>query len=326
MPDRVLLTGATGFVGSHIARAFAEAGYEVLCGVRASSDLRWLSGLPVERVPLDLKGGAQDLSRTVRNADLVVHAAGITRARRAKDYHSVNAGGTRRLADAALGAGVRRFVLISSLAARGPDDLTKDGRDHPGSAYGRSKLEGEARLRSLGGQMETVALRPAAVYGPRDTDLLPLFKLARAGWLPIPSGPNLLQPVYATDVAGAALAAAREPVGFGPFPVAEKGRYTWKDVVAGLEKALGRRVRAVRLPATAFMLAGRAAELAARPFSALPVFDERRGRDLAVNTWTCDTSPTEKALGWQAEVPLFEGLERTARWYEQAGWLSMEPR
>jgi nucleoside-diphosphate-sugar epimerase len=225
MPDRVLLTGATGFVGSHIAQAFAEAGYEVLCGVRASSDLRWLSGLPVERVPLDLKGGAQDLSRTVRNADLVVHAAGITRARRAKDYYSVNAGGTRRLADAALGAGVRRFVLISSLAARGPDDLTKDGRDHPGSAYGRSKLEGEARLRSLGGQMEAVALRPAAVYGPRDTDLLPLFKLARAGWLPIPSGPNLLQPVYATDVAGAALAAAREPVGFGPFPVAEKGRY-----------------------------------------------------------------------------------------------------
>ena len=326
MPDRVLLTGATGFVGSHIAHAFAEAGYEVLCGVRAASDLRWISGLPVERVPLDLKGRAEDLSRAVENADLVVHAAGITRARRAEDYYSVNAEGTRRLADAALGSGVRRFVLISSLAARGPDDLAKDGSDHPESAYGRSKLESEAHLRSLGGKMETVALRPAAVYGPRDTDLLPLFKLARAGWLPIPSGSNLLQPVYATDVAGAALAAAREPVGFGPFPVAENGRYTWKDVVAGLEKALGRRVRGVRLPATSFTLAGRAAELAARPFSALPVFDERRGRDLAVNTWTCEASPAEEALGWRAEVPLFEGLGCTARWYARAGWLSIEPR
>ena len=174
--------------------------------------------------------------------------------------------------------------------------------------------------------METVALPPAAVYGPRDTDLLPLFKLARAGWLPIPSGPNLLQPVYATDVAGAALAAAREPAGFGPFPVAESRRYIWEEVLIGLEKALGRRVRGVRLPATAFTLAGRAAELAARPLSALPAFDERRGRDLAVNTWTCDASPTEKALGWRAEVPLFEGLGLTARWYGQAGWLSMEPR
>jgi nucleoside-diphosphate-sugar epimerase len=320
----VLLTGATGFVGSHIAGAFVEAGYEVLCGVRASSDMRWISDLPIERVSLDLKGGAEGLPRAVENADLVVHAAGITRARRVEDYHSVNAEGTRRLAVAALEAGVRRFVLISSLAARGPDDPTKD--DHPESAYGRSKLEAEAYLRSLGGRMEAVVLRPAAVYGPRDTDLLPLFKMANRGWLPLPSGANLLQPVYATDVARAALAAVREPLGFGPFPVAENRLYTWKEVIAGLEKALGRTVRTVRLPAAAFTLAGRSAEWAARPFSAVPVFDERRGRDLAVHTWTCDISATEKALGWRAEVALSEGLERSARWYGQAGWLSIKPR
>ena len=324
MPDRVLLTGATGFVGSHIAGAFVEAGYEVLCGVRASSDMRWISDLPIERVSLDVKGGAEGLPRAVENADLVVHAAGITRARRVEDYHSVNAEGTRRLAVAAFEAGVRRFVLISSLAARGPDDPTKD--DHPESAYGRSKLEAEAYLRSLGGRMEAVVLRPAAVYGPRDTDLLPLFKMARRGWLPVPSGANLLQPVYATDVAMAALAAAREPVGSGPFPVAERARYTWKDVVAGLEEALERTIRAVRMPAASFTLAGRAAELAARPFSAVPPFDERRTRDLAVHTWTCDTSGTEEALRWEAEVTLPEGLERTARWYGQAGWLSMGHR
>jgi nucleoside-diphosphate-sugar epimerase len=324
MPDRVLLTGATGFVGSHIAGAFVEAGYEVLCGVRASSDMRWISDLPIERVSLDLKGGAEGLPRAVENADLVVHAAGITRARRVEDYHSVNAEGTRRLAVAAFEAGVRRFVLISSLAARGPDDPTKD--DHPESAYGRSKLEAEAYLRSLGGRMEAVVLRPAAVYGPRDTDLLPLFKMANRGWLPLPSGANLLQPVYATDVARAALAAVREPLGFGPFPVAENRLYTWKEVIAGLEKALGRTVRTVRLPAAAFTLAGRSAEWAARPFSAVPVFDERRGRDLAVHTWTCDISATEKALGWRAEVALSEGLERSARWYGQAGWLSIKPR
>ncbi len=324
MPDRVLLTGATGFVASHIAGAFVEAGYEVLCGVRASSDMRWISDLPIERVSLDLKGGAEGLPRAVENADLVVHAAGITRARRVEDYHSVNAEGTRRLAVAAFEAGVRRFVLISSLAARGPDDPTKD--DHPESAYGRSKLEAEAYLRSLGGRMEAVVLRPAAVYGPRDTDLLPLFKMANRGWLPLPSGANLLQPVYATDVARAALAAVREPLGFGPFPVAENRLYTWKEVIAGLEKALGRTVRTVRLPAAAFTLAGRSAEWAARPFSAVPVFDERRGRDLAVHTWTCDISATEKALGWRAEVALSEGLERSARWYGQAGWLSIKPR
>jgi nucleoside-diphosphate-sugar epimerase len=321
MPDRVLVTGATGFVGSHVAHALVKAGYEVRCGVRASSSTRWISGLPVERVGLDMKGRAEDFSLAVENVDLVVHAAGITRARRTEDYHAVNAGGTRKLASAALGAGVRRFVLISSLAARGPD-----GRDHPESAYGRSKLEAEAHLRALDSQIEPVILRPAAVYGPRDTDLLPLFKMARAGFLALPSTANVLQPVYAEDVARAALAAARKAAGSGPFPVAEAARYTWGDVVAGLEKALGRNVRAVRLPPAAFPLAGRAAEWAARAFSAVPIIDERRGRDLAAHTWTCDVSETEAALGWRAEVPLFEGLERTARWYRQAGWLSMDSR
>jgi nucleoside-diphosphate-sugar epimerase len=321
MPDRVLVTGATGFVGSHVAEAFVAAGYEVRIGARASSDLRWISGLDAERMPLDLRGKPEDFSRALENVDLVVHAAGITRARRAEDYQAVNAEGTRKLAAAALRAGVRRLVLISSLAARGPD-----GHEYPESAYGRSKREAEKHLLALGDQIEAVVLRPAAVYGPRDTELLPLFKMANNGWLPVPSSAHPLQPVYAQDVARAALAAARGQAGFGPFPVAESRRYAWPDVAAGLEKVVGRGVRAVRLPAAAFVLAGRGAEFAARPLSAIPIFDERRARDLALNAWTCDVSTAGKVLGWRAEVPLFEGLERTARWYSQAGWLSMNPR
>ena len=321
MPERVLITGATGFVGSHVAQAFVEAGYEVRIGARASSDPRWISDLHAERVPLDVSGDPENISRAVRNVDTVAHAAGITRAKRAGEYYAVNAGGARRLAVAAFRAGVRRFVLVSSLAARGPD-----GRGHPASDYGWSKLEAERHLRSLDDRMETVVLRPAAVYGPRDTDLLPLFRLAHAGWLPVPSGAASLQPVYAEDVARAVLAAAREPAGFGPFPVAENRRYGWPDVVAGLRKVFRRPVRAVRLPAAAFVLAGRAAERSARPFSAVPLFDERRARDLALNAWTCDVSGSEKALGWGARVPLVEGLERTATWYGQAEWLSMKSR
>ena len=120
MANHVLVTGATGFVGSHVAEAFVEAGYDVRFGARATSDLRWISSLDTERVPLDLRGKPEDLSRALRDVDVMVHAAGITRARRMEDYHEVNAAGTERLAAAALEAGVRRIVLISSLAARGP--------------------------------------------------------------------------------------------------------------------------------------------------------------------------------------------------------------
>jgi len=322
MPDRVLVTGATGFVGSHITQAFVEAGYEVRCGLRAASDPRWISDLPVELVPFDL-GQSKGLSQAAKDVDVVVHAAGITRARRTSDYHLVNAEGTRKLAVAAADAGTRRFVLISSLGARGPDASAKNGsEDLPTSFYGRSKLDAEESLRALGQQMELVVLRPAAVYGPRDTDLLPLYKMARSGWLIIPPcGSDLLQPVYATDVARAALAAADKSIGFGPYPVAETARYTWQDIADGLERALGRSVRTVRLPVVAFELAGHVAEWAARLRGVVPTFDERRARDLAVHTWTCDPSSTERALEWQAEVRLFEGLERTAQWYGRAGWI-----
>src|SRR5918995_460987 len=285
------------------------------------SDPRSISRLAAHRVHLDVSGAPPYISRAVRNVDTVAHAAGITRAKRAGEYYAVNAGGARRLAVAAFRAGVRRFVLVSSLAARGPD-----GRGHPASDYGWSKLEAERHLRSLDGRMETVVLRPAAVYGPRDTDLLPLFRLAHAGWLPVPSGAAPLQPVYAEDVARAVLAAAREPAGFGPFPVAENRRYGWPDVVAGLRKVFRRPVRAVRLPAAAFVLAGRGAGRAAGAVSPPGPLPQRPARDLALNAWTCDVSPSEKALGWGARVPLVEGLERTATWDGQAEWLSMKSR
>jgi nucleoside-diphosphate-sugar epimerase len=321
MPERVLVSGATGFLGSHVAQAFVEAGYEVRCGLRATSDPRWILDLPVELTPLDF-ARSQSLPRAVKDVDVIVHVAGLVKARQKSDYYLINAEGTRRIAAAAVDAGVRRFVLISSLAARGPEAMAKDGRDHPASAYGWSKLEAEESLRALGKQMEIVALRPTGVYGPRDTDLLPLFKLARSGWLVLPSRPPVLQPVYVSDVAQAALAAARKPVGFGPYPVAEASRYTWQDTVKGLERALGRPVRTVRLPAAAFKLAGWVAEKAAGLRGDVPpVFDERQAWDLAVHTWTCDLSGTERALGWEAEVRLFEGLERTTRWYRREGWI-----
>jgi len=324
VPERVLVTGATGFVGSHIARTLAKAGREVLCGVRSTSDTRWIDDLATERVRFDLDS-QRGLVEAMRGVQVIVHAAGLTRSGRASDYHSVNAEGTRRLAGAAAAARVRRFVLISSLAARGPDASAKAGGDHPVSDYGRSKLAAETYLRDLEGVLDAIVLRPTAVYGPRDRDFLPLFRLALAGLLFVPGSAGLLQPVYVDDVARAALAATGEAdVGFGPFPVAGAQIYAWQDVVTGLEEALGRHVRVVRLPAAAFLLAGGASERVAKVRGRAALFDERRARDLAVHAWTCEVSGTEEALGWRAEVPIFEGLHRTARWYLQAGWLGVK--
>lgn len=318
-PGTALVTGATGFVGSHVAEALAAAGWRLRCTVRATSDLRWLESVPADRLELDLSGcSSRDAAEALTGADVVVHVAGVTRAPDEATYVRVNAEATRRLAAAAAAGGVRRFVLLSSLAARGPD-----GAAGPASAYGRSKRAAEeALLQEAEGRMEAVSLRPGGVYGPRDVDLLSLFRLAARGWLPAPSGAGDLQPVYAQDVAAVCLQAVRsEAPAFGPWPVVERGRYGWSQVREGLEAALDRRVRLLRVPTTLFLTAARASELGARLLGRPALLDARRAEDLARHSWTADPTPTERALSWRAAVALPEGLRRTAHWYREQGWL-----
>ncbi len=315
MNPRVLLTGASGFVGSHVAHGLVEAGYALRCGLRPTSPRRWLGDLRFEAVPLDLQDPAS-LERACDHVDLIVHAAGITRAKDEASFFRVNTEGTLNLARAAQRTGVSRFVFVSSLEARGPD-----GSSGPDSPYGRSKLDAETGLRAFGEGLEVVVLRPAGVYGPRDTDLLPLFKLAKLGFLPAPATGGVLQPVHAADVAGAVLAAASRAARFGPFPVAEPHSYTWPEVGQGLAAALGREVKTLQVPAAVFLAAGYGLESVAKLLGRTPQLDSRRARALAVHTYTCDVSETQRALAWQPQYPLQAGLAQTARWYEQTGWL-----
>ncbi|MEJ2312195.1 MAG: NAD(P)-dependent oxidoreductase [Gemmatimonadales bacterium] len=313
---RTLVTGATGFLGSHVAAAWVEARHDVRCTLRATSDERWLESLDVESVEWDVRD-TEGLRTALRDIDTVVHVAGVTRAPRRPDYFQVNAAGSARLAEAAVKAGVSRFVLVSSLAARGPD-----GGDGPVSAYGQSKRRGEDLVRLFEEKMEIVILRPGGIYGPRDSDLFPLFEMADKGWLVAPAGSPPLQPVYVSDVARLTVAAGTEAyAGLGPYPVAEEGEYRWQEVRDGLASALRRRVRMVWLPKTAFIMAGVMAETAARLTRKDPPLDRRNAVDLSRHGWTCDTTPTRDAFGWEAQVRLPDGLALTAEWYRRVGWL-----
>jgi nucleoside-diphosphate-sugar epimerase len=316
MPHKTLVTGATGFLGSHVAAAWLEAGHDVRYTRRATSDARWLEGLDVESVEWDVRD-TEGLRAALRDIDTVVHVAGVTRAPQKADYFQVNATGSARLAEAAVKAGVSRFVLVSSLAARGPD-----GGDGPVSAYGQSKRRGEELVRLFEEKMEIVVLRPGGIYGPRDSDLFPLFEMAGKGWLVAPAGSPPLQPVYVSDVARLTVAAGTgEYAGLGPYSVAEEGEYRWREVRDGLASALNRSVRMVWLPKTVFISAGVIAEGVARLTRQDPRLDRRNAVDLSRHGWTCDTTASRDAFAWQAEVRLPEGLALTAEWYRRVGWL-----
>lgn len=310
----VLLTGATGFIGSHIAEALVQQGRQVRCLLRASSSPRYLPAGVEQRVAaLDDDRG---LVQALRSSDTVIHLAGVTRVRHALEYFRVNVTGTAALARAAERSGVRRFILISSLAARGPDGISA-----PVSLYGASKLAAEQVLQGYSGAFEVVILRPAGVYGPRDQDFLPLFQLARRGFSVASSSNSALQLLHAADLAQACLRALDSAVPQIPLPLASPEVIYQRMLAQFLERIVGRRVRQLILPPSVFELAGLSVESLSRLVGQAPRFDRRRARDIARYSYTCETNPAAQALGWSATLGLQDGLRQTYDWYLKAGWL-----
>lgn len=311
-----------------MAEALVAEGWTVRCTVRKTSDLRWIESLPVDRVTADVRS-TESLAAALEGVDVVVHSAGLTRAKSDAEYYRVNSEGTQALALGAVDAGVRRFVLVSSLAARGPDRRASDrapAGDRPTSAYGESKLAGERRLFQVlseqTGAMQGVILRPGGIYGPRDEDSLNLFRVAKTGMIPVPTGKGRLQPVYVKDMAEAViLAVGRPDVDLKPIPIVGSEIVSWADMGEALGNAVGKPVRLVKIPNPIWQVGGAVAEAAARLVRMPPQFDRRTADDLSRLDWTADPREAESLLGWRATTQLREAMEETGRWYRAQGWL-----
>lgn len=324
---RVLITGATGFVGSHLVAALAGRGARARALVRRTSRTTQLERLGVERI----EGGLDDtaaLQRAVEGVDVVFHLAALTAARSEAEYERTNLGGTERLLDAIAAAAERprRLVYLSSLAAVGPCRAGRPvGRDDPCeplTAYGRSKLAGERACLAAGELIETVVLRPPAVYGPRDREMLRFFRLAARGLLPIPTGPDRpVQMVHVTDLAEAAIEAAAAPAARGIYHVAEPRAYLWDEVADLFGQALGRRVRIVKVPAALVTAAAAMSELTARALGRTTVFNREKARELLAPGWLCETETLRREVGFVPKIELAAGLAQTAAWYSGEGWI-----
>lgn len=323
-PHRILLTGATGFVGSHAAPALIRAGIGVRALVRSLEKARPLEALGVELVA----GSLEDEGAIRRGCDgvaAVVHLAALTHARSAAEYRAANVDGTRRLLDAAVAAGVERFVYLSSLAAVGPaEDRPVHAGDSPRplTEYGRSKLAGERVCNEYADRLEVVVLRAPAVYGPRDTDLFHFFRLARMGMLPAPTGPvRRLQMVHVEDLARALVLAVRARSAAGVYHIAESRAYTWREVGSLVGEAVGRSVWHVPVPGMVITALGAVSETAAGLVGRSVIFNRDKARELLAPGWLCETEAARAALSFEADIPLAEGLRTTAQWYREQGWL-----
>jgi nucleoside-diphosphate-sugar epimerase len=333
----VAVTGGTGFLGSHVCDLLLAGGHRVRTTARAASDLRWLRDKPIEILTCNLDDPAA-VDALLAGCEGVVHCAGAITAPTEAAYQRVNVGLTRALLEgSARNGGLHAFVFISSLAAAGPAPpeapATEDMPAAPITAYGRSKRDAEAVVHGAAWPLRVVTLRPPSLYGPRDREFLPLFKVARCGWTGRLGG-NLrgLSLVDGRDCAAAALALLTTPsasgiyfVDDGPGPedrAACHRRFAWghdwDEISSALEVVYRRRLRRVRVPLTLLRL------LAALPTpgrTRSPVVHPDRLRDLAAAGWVCSAARLRHDTGWRPRYDLPRGFQETRDFLEREGWL-----
>jgi nucleoside-diphosphate-sugar epimerase len=318
---RVLVTGATGFVGSHVAdRLAARRDLELRLMVRRSSKLAYLDGVDYEAVEGDMRD-PESLYVAVRGVEAVVHVAGATSALNEAAYQEVNALGTAMLAEASRQAGVQRFVYVSSQAAQGPHGAS--GPPRPLSAYGRSKLAAEYSLLAMRDSMRVAIVRPPVVYGQRDRALLPFYRMAKLGFVPVyADGKNRLSWVHALDAADAIAAVTMGDYATGAvYSISDGEVHTWVSLVRAFGEAIGGQPRVLQVPPALFTAAGYAGgllqSLTRRPLPLSP--DEVL--QMRPEAWLCDIVAITQDLGWKPSIGIGEGFRQAVAWYRQQGWL-----
>ena len=300
----IAVTGATGFVGQALLDRAAAAGIEARALARSPQEARdgveWIAGDLADRAAL---------AALVRRTQAVVHIAGVVNAPDFAGFEAGNVTGTLNLVEAAVAAGVPRFIHVSSLSAREPQL----------SAYGASKLRGEKVVRAS--PLDWTIVRPPAVYGPRDREMLDLFRFAKSGVVPLPPRGRMAA-IHVDDFARLLLALLPpgEDVGQRVFEADDghPGGWTHRSFAKAIGWAVGRRITPLPLPAFALRAAARGDRMLRR--AAAKLTEDRVGY-MCHPDWTVRDEARPPAERWTPQIGTREGLKTTARWYREAGWL-----
>lgn len=321
----VFVTGGTGFVGSHLVDALMAAGANVRALVR--QDPKWLDGLGIEIVSGTLLD-TDILKEGVAGVDTVFHLAGRTRATERDAFLRDNVIGTENLMHAIAASGsVRRTVVTSSLAAvgRGGSGIVNESVPlDPVSDYGWSKATMEERLQPWFDRTSMTIIRPPAVYGPRETDILTFFRSVARGVCPIVgsgSEPSLSL-VHVDDLVRGMLLAAQAPAAEGrTYFLGGPGQVAWNEVRDAAAAALDRRVLTLPVPRAIVPIVGAVSEFGGRLFGAYPPLNREKAREILEAALMCDHSRAVGDIGYEPRVSLQAGVENTIAWYRERGWL-----
>jgi nucleoside-diphosphate-sugar epimerase len=316
----VSITGATGFLGYHLAQKFQQSGWTVRAIVRPGSAKPLPEGVAAVQSPLVRAW----LEPAFAGADLVVHAAAAIRAPTDIAFSATNVDGTRAVVEAANATGAR-LLHLSSVAAIGPASAAAPAREddapRPINGYGRSKLAAEEVVRTAARTPWTI-VRPPAVYGPRDRGFLPLFRMARRGLFLYAAPPSTAFTfVYVEDLIDALLRAAAADRAIGQtFFVGHAEPVTTELLLRTIAEAVGKPYRPRFVPPIALDVAAAIGELAWR-LGRQPLLDRGRLAELRAEGFVCAVDRIRDALGFVATTSIRDGIDRAAQWYRVHDWL-----
>ena len=324
----VLVTGATGFIGSHLVERLRSKGRTVVCVAKDALNARFLESLGCTIHFGDLNNGVP-WQQLLKDTDTVYHLAGVTRARHSREYYEGNVLGTRRLVDACLryAPHLGRLVMVSSLTASGPSTdgtpLSEDAPFHPVSDYGRSKMLAEQEVMKIAERIPWTILRPSAVYGPRERDMYDYIRTIRRGLEPlIGFKDKLLSLIHADDLVDGIMLAGESPRAIGrTYFLASEKPYSYHEIGLTIARVLKLHPLCLRLPHCLVYAVGAFAAAFGVLTHTEVFFNVQKARESVQPAWVCSVERARRELGFRQRVGLEEGMRQTCDWYREHGWL-----
>lgn len=323
-----LVTGGTGFIGSHLVEHLLSKGYRVRCMIRQSSSLEWLKELEVEYIYGDLFT-PEALRKAVENVEYVYHCAGVTAAKNRAGYFRGNQEGTRNILEACMASagGLKKFVYVSSQTAIGPgiggEPVTESTPPHPITAYGESKLAAEKEVTSRMSWIPAVIVRPPAVYGPRDVGILTFFQTISKGLEPlIGFGEKKVSLIHSSDLVRGIVMAGENPKAAGTsYNLGSKRAYNWIELGVLASQIMNKKTIRIKIPHTLVLaiagISGAVGNLGKKP----PIFNFEKGKDITQANWTMSSEKAKVELGYEEQLTVEEAFKCTIEWYKQRGWI-----
>jgi len=325
---KAFVTGATGFVGSHLVDLLLKEGFDVFCLKRSTSSTKWLDGKNVKYVEGDLFSN-ETLENTIKDMDYVFHVAGVVKAKNKEGFEKGNVLATKNHIEitAKVNPNIKKFVHVSSQAVCGPNPdstpITEEYIPRPITAYGRTKRQGEKEVLKFRDTIPVVIARPPAVYGPRDTEILVYFKAYRNRLNSIIGFDNkYVSLIHVRDlVNGIYLAGIKETKSGDVFFISSDRSYNWDEVGKITSSVMGRKALKIRIPHWFVFTVGAFAQFFSLFSKSAATLNIEKCTDITRKYWVCSNEKAVKILGFRESMTLEEGFKDTYEWYKNEGWL-----